>query len=197
MLKKLIIKNREVEELSNASKYVFPKYATQIINLINNNAQGTRPPVVGQMSELIQEFEGDSLEEWVIWYSEQQPNAIQKATDKIYNMHQLMSEAFNSITREMIEEWVKDLVYTKTYCGLRFQNAIIAFLAKQESKPWRLASIEEEAKGIDGYIGDTPIQIKASSYKYETNLSEVIVVPIIYYEKRKDGILIEYDADML
>lgn len=68
MLKK--IKNSEVERLSNASQYTFPKYATQIINLLNNNAQGTRPKIVGQMSELIQEFDGKTLEDWIIWYNE-------------------------------------------------------------------------------------------------------------------------------
>ena len=34
----------------------FPKYTTQLMNLSNQNAQGTRPKVVGQMSYLIQEF---------------------------------------------------------------------------------------------------------------------------------------------
>jgi hypothetical protein len=41
----------------------FPKYATQIMNLANQNAQGTRPRVVGQMSELIQEFRGRRFNE--------------------------------------------------------------------------------------------------------------------------------------
>lgn len=43
------IYNQTVEELSNAEAYDFPKYTTQIINLVNSNAQGTRPVVVGQM----------------------------------------------------------------------------------------------------------------------------------------------------
>ena len=60
-MKKFKISNGEIEQLSNASKYPFPKYATQIINLLNSNAQGTRPAVVGQMSELIQEFDGKTL----------------------------------------------------------------------------------------------------------------------------------------
>lgn len=42
----------------------FPKYTTQILNLANQNAQATRPKVVGQMSELIKEFTGRTLEEW-------------------------------------------------------------------------------------------------------------------------------------
>ena len=89
MLKKIKMKNSEVEQLSNASQYAFPKYATQIINLLNSNAQGTRPAVVGQMSELIQDFQGKSLEEWIIWYNERQPDAVHNATEKIYNMYQL------------------------------------------------------------------------------------------------------------
>lgn len=187
------MKNSEVEQLSNASQYAFPKYATQIINLLNSNAQGTRPVVVGQMSELIQEFDGKSLEEWIVWYNERQPDAVHNATEKIYSMYLLMREAFNAITKEMVEAWVKDLVYTKTYCGLKFQSAIIAFLANKVGRSWRLANIEEEAKGIDGFIGDIPIQIKSSTYKIEGRLSETIEVPIVYYDKKKDGINIEYD----
>lgn len=196
MLKKIKMKNGEVEQLSNASQYAFPKYATQIINLLNSNAQGTRPVVVGQMSELIQEFDGKSLEEWVVWYNERQPDAVHNATEKIYGMYQLMREAFNTITKEMVEAWVKDLVYNKTYCGLKFQSAIIAFLANKVGKSWRLANIEEEAKGIDGFIGETPIQIKSSTYKIEGRLSETIEVPIVYYDKKKDGINIEYDPEI-
>lgn len=196
MQKKVKMKNNEVERLSNASQYDFPKYATQIINLLNSNAQGTRPAVVGQMSELIQEFDGKSLDDWILWYNERQPNAVHDATEKIFGMYQLMSEAFGAITREMIEAWVKDLVYTKTYCGLKFQSAIIAFLADKVQKPYRLANVEEEAKGIDGFIGDTPIQIKSITYKIEGRLPENIEVPIVYYDKKKDGINIEYDSDI-
>ena len=194
MLKK--IKNSEVERLSNASQYTFPKYATQIINLLNNNAQGTRPKIVGQMSELIQEFDGKTLEDWIIWYNEHQPNAIHDATEKICQMHKLMADAFNSISPEMIENWVKDLVYTKTYCGLKFQSAIIAFLAAEKNKHWRLANKEEEAQGIDGFIGEQPVQIKSVTYKAESRLSESIKVPIVYYDKKKDGLNIEYDDDI-
>lgn len=195
-MKKFKISNGEIEQLSNASKYPFPKYATQIINLLNSNAQGTRPAVVGQMSELIREFDGKTLEEWIAWYSERQPDAVNKATDKIFAMYQLMSEAFAAIDRPMIEAWVKDLVYNKTYCGLKFQSAILAFLADKYNKTWRLANVEEEAQGIDGFIGETPVQIKSSTYKLEARLGEIIDLPIIYYEKKKDGVNITLDTDI-
>lgn len=193
-MKKIKISNSEVEKLSNVSKYPFPKYATQIINLLNSNAQGTRPAVVGQMSELIQEFQGKTLEEWIEWYSVKQPDAVEKATDKIFAMYQQMSEAFAAIDRPMIEAWVKDLVYNKTYCGLKFQCAVLAYLADRYHKEWRLANIEEEAQGIDGIIGEIPVQIKSSTYKLEARLAENIQTPIVYYDKKKDGIIIEFDS---
>ena len=49
MEKKIKISNENIKDLLEAKSYDFPKYTTQIINLVNGNAQGTRPSVVGQM----------------------------------------------------------------------------------------------------------------------------------------------------
>ena len=192
-MKKFKISNDEVANLSNAPHYEFPKYVTQFINLANSNAGGTRPKVVGQMSELVKEFDGKSIDEWIAWYTERYPNAINDATEKVWTMYETMKGAFNTITKDMVENWVKDLVYGKTYCGIRFQTAIISAIANQLIKDWREANPDEEAKGIDGFIGGKPLQIKASTYKLEAHLSEVIDVPIVYYDKKKDGISIEYN----
>lgn len=192
---KLRISNNEIAHLSNASACEFPKYVTQILNLVNGNAQGTRPHVVGQMSDLIQEFEGISLQDWTEWYSRKRPDAIRIATDKIYAKFIEMRKAAEAIDRSMVENWVKDLVYNKTYCGLKFQGAIIAFLANRVGKPWRLANKDEEKNGIDGFIGEAAVQVKPSSYKLEAHLPEKIVAPIVFYVKRKDGFDIEFDAD--
>ena len=197
MLKKIKIKNEEVEHLSNATKYPFPKYTTMLINQINQTAQGTRPKVVGQMSELIQEFDGHILEEWTEWYNLRQPDSIEAATEKIYDQYLKLKEAMMLINKDLIREWVKDLVYTKTYCGLKVQQAILSFVAKNMDKPWRLATKEEESRGIDGFIGEKPVQIKSITYKMENHLSEVIEVPIIYYEKKKDSLNIEFNESEL
>lgn len=192
-MKTFKILNDEVAELSSAPQYEFPKYVTQVMNLVNSNAGGTRPKVVGQMSELVKEFDGKTIDEWIAWYTERYPNAVNDATDKIWNMYETMKSAFNAITKEMVENWVKDLVYAKTYCGLKFQTAIISAIASQLNKEWREANPEEEAQGIDGFIGDKPLQIKSATYKLEARLSETIDVPIVFYDKKKDGISIEYN----
>ncbi|MBR6628619.1 MAG: MjaI family restriction endonuclease [Bacteroidaceae bacterium] len=192
-MKKFKISNETISDLSNAPQYEFPKYVTQVINLVNSNAGGTRPKVVGQMSELIKEFGGRTIDEWIEWYTNRYPSAVNDATEKIWTMYEAMKGAFNTITKEMVENWVKDLVYSKTFCGLKFQTAIISAIASQLNKEWREATPEEEAQGIDGFIGNKPLQVKAVTYKMEARLSETIEVPIVYYDKKKDGINIEYN----
>lgn len=168
-----------------------------LINQINQTAQGTRPKVVGQMSELIKEFDGQTLDEWKRWYDSRQPQAIDKATAKIYAQFLKLKEAMNLIDENLIREWVKDLVYNKTFCGLRVQQAIIAFIAEEVGKKgkWRLATKDEEAKGIDGYIDGKPVQVKSSTYKTEFQLREVIKAPIVYYEKKKSGLTVEFNPE--
>lgn len=50
------LKNENIREYNENENYSFPKYTSQLINWANQNAQGTRPNVVGQMSELFPEF---------------------------------------------------------------------------------------------------------------------------------------------
>lgn len=59
------IKKDEIIEDTVGDLINFLKYSTQFINLANQNAQGTKPRVVGQMTELIQEFPGNNYKEWV------------------------------------------------------------------------------------------------------------------------------------
>jgi hypothetical protein len=65
-------------------------------------------------------------------------------------------------------------------------------VAALEEKGWRLSTAEEESKGIDGYLEDKPVSIKPSSYKTMSALRESISVRMIYYQKAKDGVIIEY-----
>lgn len=156
----LKIKNAELIEDLVGDLVEFPKHTTQIINLANQNAQGTRPKVVGQMSDLIEEFPGRTYEEWVEWYQNEMPDAIENATDKIYNMFINLKHAMELIDKDLVRAWARDLVLTKTYAGLRFQKSILKKIARKKGKSYRLSDPAEESKGIDGYVGDTPISIK-------------------------------------
>jgi len=192
-MKKLKMRNEEITQLLDADVVTFPKYATQLINLANQNAQGTRPEVVGQMSELIQEFRGRKLEEWEKWYLSSHPEAIEKAKTKITQMIENFKQVITQIDEEMIRAWVKDLIIVKTFVGLKFQEAILKRVATHTGKSYRVSVPEEETKGIDGYIGDNPVSIKPQTYESKQMLPESIEVQIIYYDKVKDGINIFFD----
>lgn len=192
---KYTLKNEIIESYNESNSFSFPKYTSQLINWANQNAQGTRPIVVGQMSELFPEFMASgaeiTIENWRAWYLERYPDAFEKATDKIYAQVQNLRDAIQLIDRKMVEHWVEDLVIAKTFNGMYVQKAILASLAEREGSSYRLATPEEESVGIDGYVGDTPYSIKPDSYKTMGRLSETIAVKMVFYTKTKTGLTIE------
>lgn len=99
----------------------------------------------------------------------------------------------SQIDREMIENWVKDLVIIKTFIGLKFQEAILSKTAAIFNTAYKLSTPEDESKGIDGYIGNVPVSIKPETYKSKKSLSEKIDVKFIFYKKVKDGIKIDLE----
>lgn len=86
---------------------------------------------------------------------------------------------------------VEDLVLEKTFVGLRFQEVILKKVADIQKDEYRLATAQEESKGIDGFIGNNPISIKPTTYKTKNSLRENIDAKIIYYEKTKNGLTID------
>ena len=191
------IKKEDIENYNNSDSFSFPKYTSQLINLANQNAQGTRPVVVGKMSDLFQEFlesdEERNIDGWRCWYLERYLDSFEKATNKIWEQVNNLRNAIELIDKEMVENWVENLIIYKTFNGLYVQKAILAFLANKKGTTYRLANAIEESHGIDGYVGDVPYSIKPDTYKYMERLSEVIDVKMIYYTKTKTGLKIEVE----
>lgn len=194
---KYTLKNELIENFNESKSFSFPKYTSQLINWANQNAQGTRPVVVGQMSELFPEFMNSgmeiTIENWRKWYTEKHPEAFENATDKIFAQVQNLRNAIPLIDREMVEKWVQDLVINKTFNGMYVQKAILASLAEKRGTTYRLATPEEESIGIDGYVGEIPYSVKPDTYKTMGRLSETIDVKMIYYSKTKTNLKIEVE----
>ena len=191
------LKNESIEGYNNSENYSFPKYTSQLINWANQNAQGTRPKVVGQMSELFPEFvsktEHVAIEYWKRFYIMHHPDAFNEATDKIYAQIENLRQAIQLIDRDMVQKWVEDLIINKTFNGMYVQKAILASLADLKDTDYRLATPDEEAKGIDGYVGGVAYSVKPDTYKTMSRLSETIDVKMIYYSKTKTGLKIEVE----
>lgn len=172
----------------------FPKYTTQIMNTANQNSQATRSRVVGQMSELIQEYKEEyphgDFEDWKRFYYEEYDGEqrIEKAIEKLFDMVVKMREAAMEIDENMANRWIKDLVLYKTYSGLgRNEEAIFKKVSKEYGLEYSRSTPSEEAKGIDGYLADQPVSIKPITYKQKSRLQENIDVPIVYYEEYKSN----------
>lgn len=189
---KVKISFEEIQKLLAIKTPEFPKYAAPLINMANQYAQGTRPKVVGQMSELIQQFTGKSLPEWEEWYLQQKPDAIKEATEKILRKLEELKNSLSKIDRVVVEQWVRDLVIVKTFIGLRLQEAILKKGAELKRIGYRLALPGEESEGIDGYIGNIPVSIKPQTYTSKAGLPERINAKFIFYKKVKGGIEVDY-----
>ena len=193
------ISNVELLDLNGGETPVFPKYTSQLINWANQNAQGTRPKVVGKLSDLFPEYENEtdeiSIESWKEWYLSQYPDAIDEATTKIWKQVQNLKDAIVLIDEEMVRKWVEDLVITKTYNGLYFQQAILEKLSTLLSLPYRLATADEESKGIDGYVGNIAYSVKPDTFKSinTRSISDEVNVKMIFYTKKKTGITVEVE----
>lgn len=113
-----------------------------------------------------------TIENWKEWYTERYPDAMEKATDKIYAQVENLKKAILLIDKEMVRNWVEDLTINKTFNGLYVQKAILASLAERKGTTYRLAEPDEEARGIDGFVGNTPYSVKPDTYKAMGRLSE-------------------------
>ena len=50
-------------------------------------------------------------------------------------------------------------------------------------------------QGIDGFVGEEAYSIKPSTYRSMANLAESIKIKIIFYGKKRDGVVFEIPED--
>jgi len=165
---KYSIKNEEIEIYNESGSFSFPKYTSQLISWANQNAQGTRPVVVGQMSDLFQEFlesdEEKTIDGWRRWYTHRYPDAFDKATAKIWIQINNLRTAIQLIDKDMVEKWVEDLVINKTFNGLYVQKAILASLAKKKGTTYPLLQ-KKKVKVLMATLEMSPILLNRTLIK--------------------------------
>jgi hypothetical protein len=186
--KEIKITRKQLQKVADYKPKSFPKYSASLINLLNRWARSTDAKIVGQMSDLVQECPHKDYDKWREWYLKKHPTAIDDATKLIMAKLKDVENAFKDIDEKIVKIWVEDLVIDKSFWGLKIQEAIIIELEKITNEKCRLANKQEESKGIDGFVGNIPIQIKPSSYKTASNVkNEKLRAKTIYYEKNNDG----------
>lgn len=168
-------------------------YIGSVINLANSFSQATRPRNVGQMSDLIQKYRSSNLklsvDGWKQFYDENIGlSKIDLAAGKIWDYTQRIHENLNNLTQDDVYIWTEDLIVNKTFAGLQLQLDILSMVSDNE---YRLATLQEEAKGIDGYVDGEPVSIKPHTYKKTIQSGkESIPYRILYYKQTKNGLVI-------
>ncbi|GAA0725748.1 hypothetical protein J2744_001010 [Halorubrum trapanicum] len=178
-----------------------PKYTTYLLRPAVNLSQSNRPKVVGQMSDIIEEFRqkhpDGTFEDWVNYYKEEYDgdDRLAEATEIAYPMVEKMRAAFEQINEDMTHDFLRDLVLFKTYEGFDVQETVLRKLGEMYDEDVTRATAEDESKGIDGYIGDQPVQIKPVTYP--DDLQEGIDVPIVTYDENKSNKAMTVNASEL
>ena len=130
---------------------------------------------------------------WAQWYKTLRPNAVDAATEKVFEQIENLKQALPKINKELVRLWIEDLLLFKTYNGLYVQEAILRELAERKGLAFRRSTPEEESQGIDGYVGDVAYSVKPDTYKTMDRLPESIGYTMIYYTKTKKGLKIEVE----
>lgn len=113
--------------------------------------------------------------------------------ERIHNDYYYKISADSPLPDDLIEAWESSLFIIEEAVGSKFKEAILKKVAEVKKVTYKLASFEDESKGIDGYIGDGPVSIKPVTYKTKPALQENINAKFIYYKKIKGGIEVEYE----
>lgn len=182
------LRGRDVGEIT-----VFPPLTSELIQLANSKTHAVTKKVVGKPQELIRTFEGKTFEEWCDCYNEQNPEAIDTATELIMALLEEFKTAAGAIDRRLVTQWVREAVLKKTYAHYRLPEIILKKIAGIRKQPFRLPNDAEGADGIDGFIGETAFQVRPVSYYFKAPPDEPAAHETIYFEKTKSGVKIYHD----
>ena len=168
----------------------YNKYVSPLINMANRYSQATRPRHVGQLTELIRECNPDNCDEWRAWYLDRNPDSIDSAVGMVVAKLELIKEALSGIDELTVRRWIEELMFDKTYVGLRLERAVLQAAADELGKEYSESSSDEESRGIDGYLDGQPVSVKPDTYRASSTLTETIDARMIFYEKKDNGTIV-------
>lgn len=151
----------------------WPKYSKQLLNIATANSKATHNKIVGSMKELWLKMRGQgirgTLENWTEFYNKEWGEAgLKVAGKKVYAMLQKMQIVW--ISEKLCIEYIKELVYNKTCMGLGGEERAIQVAAGYFKLPYRFSTAAEEKMGIDGWIGNKPVQVKPHDAVYKAHV---------------------------
>jgi hypothetical protein len=194
---KLTAKNYKSADADTRSRRTWPKYKTQLLNIACQNAKAFDANRVGSMKELWLEFVDtgvpDTLENWETFYTNRWGvTGLAEAGSKLKEMVDKME--LGDIDLDMCNDYIKEVVFNKTHFGMGGESTAIIVTAEHFNLPYRFSNAIEESQGIDGFIGEYPVQVKPADSNYKAhvrNHADVDKTLVIRYEKKKQVCFVE------
>jgi hypothetical protein len=170
----------------------YPKYFKLQVNMANQVSRATSKKNIGNLNELFTRFRSNTrlqdqtVENWKAYYTERYPEAIATATQKVADKYlEIIQNVGNPNTKKLnkhlsglIAIWVEALIIEKTYNGMMAQVQVLSHLAQHNSMKITRATSSEDSQGIDGYIGNTSVNVKPASY----NPIRIAADQVVYYK---------------
>jgi len=129
----------------------------------------------------------DTLENWETFYvGRMGTDGLDEASEKLYDMISKMGVPW--IDEQMCADYVREVIYNKTHFGMGGESMAIAVAAEYFDLPYRFSNAEEESQGIDGWIGEYPVQVKPQdTFKvgHVFNKADTSKQLVVTYEKKK------------
>jgi len=178
--------------LGNARKW--PPYVSGFLNFANRTSQITRVKNVGSTSQLFREFRQThssgvtSVHDWRAFYEQHTVNdeqtgaeALQAAGAKLYAQVEKIRAELSNITPQDCVEYVDDLVINKSFAGHGIEEAMLRKIAEKTNRTFTPSTLDDERKGVDGYLDAEPVSVKPASYRAGENPHDNLPAKIYYY----------------
>lgn len=176
-IRRLLGKRVCMRDIFNDHSLDFPKYVYPSVNQAGLLSRSCSSKNIGHLHSLIKKRKFRSLSEWKIWYTKKNPNNVKIAVDKLYDcLIELMSNITNNNTKvskkgqnklkEYCQVFVENLMFEKTFAGLKIQEVILAKLSEIVGEQYVWTNEKDDSSGVDGYIGKIPVSVKPKSCKY-------------------------------
>lgn len=173
----------------------YEKYLEKLFRIFKDDARATRPDVVGQLTDLLEQSSADTYSEWEEFYRntylDKNPNAIQNSVDMIIEyLGGTINKRIKNISRDDVKEWIQMLLYYRSPTGMFYEKSILKYIADEYNMEYTNSSSKEEVKSIDGYIGKKEVQVKPQSYNHGGTTRENPSIPTIEYCLDDDIIIV-------
>lgn len=183
---------KHYQGVAHPYRKTWPKYATQLMNIAGQNSKATNPKNIGSIKETWLQMRNQgtkgTLQNWTDFYNQKfGEEVLINAGTRIHNM--LLKMGIEWIDQDMCIEYTKEIVYNKTHMGMAGEEMALEATAKYFDLPLRYSTTQEESQGIDGWIGDFPVQVKKEGGLHKAhvhNHADESLTLVITYEEKKN-----------